>query len=193
MDLTTMIPMALDVVGALTKASGAQQGAAVATQQAQAAAQESTFEAQQLQSQSGEMIAAGQAAQYEQSRQTAMVNSSALAIAAAGGGGKDPTVMNLIARNSVEGSYKGAVALYNGEDKARALGMDAAAKNFQAQLDLQSGAAKASAYQTTATSALLAGASSLYTKYGMNGPKNADTTSVDPASADTSGAAPFQG
>lgn len=97
--------------------------------QAQQAAE---FQAAQLRQNAGQAMASAQRRAFDVDRQSKYVASAALASAAASGGGaSDPTVVNLIARNAGEFAYRKAVALYQGEDKARALNLQADAKEFE--------------------------------------------------------------
>ena len=97
--------------------------------QAQQAAQ---FQAAQLRSNAGQAQASAQRSAFDVDRQSQYVASAALASAAASGGGaSDPTVLNLMARNAGEFAYRKSVALYQGEDRARAMNMQADAKEFE--------------------------------------------------------------
>lgn len=172
------LPVALTVAGSLTSAMGAYSaGSAAAANGArqQAAAQ---FTAAQLEQQAGQTEASGQRAGAEQTRQAMLLNSRALALAAASGGGAtDPTVVTLLSRTAAEGAYRSAVAIYQSEEQARQLRLKAAATSYEGDLALASGQDKQKAYETAAFGSLLTGAASLYSKYGMGGPgKSADTT-----------------
>jgi hypothetical protein len=189
--LAGFLPVAASLVGMFTSARGSNisaQGArdaAVAARvagEAQKAA--SQFEAAQLDQQSGQSVAAAIQAANEQRRQAGLVQSRALAlVAASGGGASDTTVMKLLARQAGEGAYRAGVALYQGEEQARKLRMAAATKRYEGDLAVQSANAKAggyettaNAYETTAAGNFLSGAGSLFAKYGMGGPKADGTT-----------------
>ena len=59
-------------------------------------------------------------------RETQLNASRALAVAAASGGGaSDPTVVRFIASNAADGAYRKALALYEGDDAARSMNMQA--------------------------------------------------------------------
>ena len=178
------IPAALTVASMVTGAQGssaAAKGAKAAGRRTAAAKQ---FEAQQLRINAGQQIAAGQAAAFEQERQARLVASRQIAVAAASGAGaSDPTVNTMIARTAKEGSYRAAVALYQGEDAARQMRMAAAGKDYEAQAGIDAGETQADAYKLLGRSQLLAGGSSLFAKYGMKG---AGDSAVVSGGADTS-------
>ncbi len=64
-------------------------------------------------------IAVGQRGALEERRKADLVASRVIALA--GGGGGDPTVMNIIADIESEGVYRASVAMYEGEESARKL------------------------------------------------------------------------
>ncbi len=170
------LPVAMQAVGMITSYSGQQQSAAaarVAAQRAQVAAQ---FEADQLNQNAGQAIAVSQAAAKEQLRQSRLVQSRAIAVAAAGGGGvSDDTIMRLVSKQAGEGAYRAAVALYGGEEKARQLRMAASTRLLEGEYSAESSIAKAGAYETAGVGTLISGGGSLFAKYGMGGPGKAST------------------
>lgn len=183
---TQYIPAALTVASALTSSSGSNtsaSGAAMAAEGARVAAARTAaarkFEAEQLRVNAGQEIAAGQQAAFEQERQARLVASRQIALAAASGAGaSDPTVKTLISRTAKQGSYNAAVALYQGQDKARALRMAAEGKDYEAAAALDGGDQQSRAlelqargYRTQGLGALLRGGSSLFARYGMGGAK----------------------
>lgn len=147
-------------------------------------------EAAQLRINAGQAQAASQLAAQDVEQRTKQLASRALAVAAASGGGaSDPNVVNAISSIAGEGAYRKAVALYQGEERARELegAADAAqyrgrATQFGEGLTAVGGAIGATA------SGLRGGArtntlkayerdSSLRTKYGGAGPLAATTPS----------------
>jgi hypothetical protein len=137
------------------------------------------FEAEQLEQNAGQVIAASQRDAMEERRRADLVSSRALALAAASGGGvSDSTVVNIIAKLKGEGSYRSAVALYRGETEARRMRMGATAKRYEGAVAEEGGEFQASAYETMATASLFKGissampkAQSLYERYnGTDGP-----------------------
>ena len=107
-------------------AGGAQERAGIRAQAAargQLAEQQraaAEFEADQLETNAVQSVAASQRRALEERRLATRVASRALALAAASGAGaSDPTVINMIAATSGEGAYRAAVSMWEGEDKAR--------------------------------------------------------------------------
>jgi predicted methyltransferase len=158
---------AMQVGGTLLSAYGQKQSgsdaAATGLQQQQLA----NYQAAQLRVNAGEAIASSQRSAQDIQRQTDYVASRALAVAAASGGGaSDPTVVDLIARAAGEGAYRRSVALYQGEDKARALNAQASATEYGGQLAAEAGGKTQAASDIGAASTLAKGGASLFSKYG---------------------------
>lgn len=190
--LPTWVPMAMNIgssilgsMGSDQSADGARQAADAAIVAGQRQRVAAEFKAQQLRSQALQTAAASQRAGDTEERQARLLQSRALAVAAASGGGaSDPTVMNIIAGIAGEGSYRRAIRLYEGEDRARTLRMQASAADYEGALAEEAGQNQALGYETQAesyeiqgTSALLKGAgsifkdgNSLFSKYGGSGP-----------------------
>jgi hypothetical protein len=131
------------------------------------ARQAAGFQADQLRINAGQAQASAQRSAIDIDRQTQMVVSRALAVAAASGGGaSDPTVVNMIAQDAAEGAYRKAVALYQGDDAARGMKMQADAKEHEGAQSLVTGG-------LSGASNLLTGMSrqaSLYQRFGGGGP-----------------------
>lgn len=164
------IPIAMTAMSMLQQQQGASDAADAAEANAQRIQTEKTFEAQQLRQEAGTSTAVSQRAALEQERQSRLVQSRTLAVAAASGGGvSDPTVVNMLARTAGEGTYRANVALYGGEERARLLRMQAAAADYEGAAAIAGGEAKAQAYETQGMSSLFSGASNLFTKYNAGG------------------------
>ena len=176
------LPVSLQAIGAFTNLVGSFQSASAARISGQRAQVEAQFEAAQLKQQAGQAEAAGTYAADEQVRQTALIQSKALAVAAANGGGvSDPTIVNLLSRNAGEGAYRAAVALYDGESRARSLNMQAASKIYEGQLASDAAGQKAKGYEIGGVSKLFGTGASLfanYAKVGGDGPNRPATKSV---------------
>ena len=167
-------------LGMLTQAFGARQASRAAMDNASREAQASVFVANQYTQQAGQEIAVAQRQAIEVRRQSQLLQSRALAVAAASGAGaSDPTIIQLISQVSGEGAYRAAVALYDGEEKARQLRMKADASRYEAASAVASGEAQSSAYKLSAASSLLQGAGTLYTRYGMGGPATQDAAPIE--------------
>lgn len=163
---------ALTIASSLTGFAGANESAAGARLAAQRTAAAKRFEAEQMRVAAQAEAAAGQAAGFEQERQSRLMQSRQVALAAASGAGaSDPTIFNLIARTAKEGSYRAAVAIYGGEERARQLRMGAAGREYEADAAIDAGARTAKAYQTAGVGMLLKGGASFFAKYGAGGPK----------------------
>ena len=92
----------------------------------------SEFQAEQYTVNAGQQLAASQREALEERRQANLVQSRAIALAAASGAGAtDPSVAYLVGRIKGEGALRAANALYAGEDRARVLRMSAAAKKYE--------------------------------------------------------------
>jgi len=162
---------ALDAYG--KKKSGSDQAAA--GQQQNALAQ---FQAAQMRVNALDAQASAQIAAHDIQRQQDYATSRALAVAAASGGGaSDPTVINLIARTAGEGAYRRSVALYEGKSKAQALNAQADATEYGGSLAVDSGNKSKSAYDLAALTTITKGATSLFSKYGGDGPSDNNTNS----------------
>lgn len=126
----------------------------------------SQFEAEQLEQQAGQVIAASQRDSQDERRKTNLLASRALALAAASGGGaSDPTIVRIISGLKGEGSLRSATALYRGEEQARRIRMGASAKSYEGLVAEEAGNNQGAAYETLATAALFEGASSIASKY----------------------------
>lgn len=129
------------------------------------------FEAEQLRDQAGLAVAVSQRAALEEQRKGRLMASRALAVSAASGGGaSDPTIVNLIAGAESEAAYRSAIALYEGEERARQLRIGAIAKSYEGAVAEEEGNQRASAYKTMRAATALKGASGLFGKYGGGGP-----------------------
>lgn len=84
------------------------------------------FQSDQMRVNAGQAQAAAQRSAIDIDRQTQLNASRALAVAASSGGGaSDPTVVSLLSQNAADGAYRKAAALYEGEDQARAMNLQA--------------------------------------------------------------------
>jgi hypothetical protein len=102
----------------------------VGSQQAGAAADRAAaFRAAQLEQQAGQERAASQRAAIEERRQAGLAMSAVQA--RAGGGGLDPTIVNLQSRLAGHGEYRALTALYQGSERAAGLEMQADAARME--------------------------------------------------------------
>ncbi len=169
------IPALMTMFGAGQEKTGYDQAAQAKRVQAERTRVSTQFTVQQLEVNAGQSIAASQRQAMELRRQTKLVESRAIAVAAAGGGGaSDPTIIGLISKIHGEGAYRAGVALYQGEDAARSLRMKAAAVNYEGSIAADALESQGNAYETQGTTALVKGASSLFQKYGFGNNKTGD-------------------
>lgn len=125
------------------------------------------FQAAQLEQQANETEAAGQYAALEQRRQAEILQSRALAIAGASGGGTlDPTVLKVISGLAVEGERAVQSEIYNSKSQAQAQRLQATATRYEGYQAKQAGKIRAF---STALSGLADAGSMAY--FGMSTPK----------------------
>ncbi len=119
-----------------------------------------TRQATQYDFQAGQVLASSQRDAMEQQRQAQLVQSRALAVAAASGAGaSDPTVVADISNIAGEGEYRALTSLYEGKTKADSMYQQAAALRTDAGNVKKAGAIKA-------VGTLLTGGGTLLEKYG---------------------------
>jgi hypothetical protein len=141
-----------------------------------AARRAASFQADQMRQNAGQAQASAQREAINVDRQAQYIASAALASAAASGGGaSDPTVVNLIARNAGEMAYRKSVALYEGDDKARMMNLQADATEYSGKQAQANGimAGVGSVYNARTT--LMKGQareSSILQRFGGGGPKS---------------------
>lgn len=151
--MAQMIPLALAVAGSALSAGGTILGS-------QSEGRELNMQANQLDVAAGTERASSQRAAIDERHQAKLLNSRALAVAGASGGGiDDPTVINTMAGISQEGEYRALTALYNGNEAAAGMEADAAAKRRGAKSVKTAGLIKAGG-------TILSAGSSLYGRYG---------------------------
>lgn len=160
------IPTIISTIGTVTSVAGQLRAADAARQAGDAALAMRIRESQILEEQAGQQKAAAQRSAMEERRRARLVASRAQALAAGSGAGvSDPTVANLLADISGEGAYRAAVELYEGEEAARQLGMEGAARVQRGLTEQQAERNRASALETGALTSLISGGASLYDKY----------------------------
>lgn len=167
-----MLPAVMTVFGSIMGAKGSEQAGEAAARQGERAKAAANFTADQLDQQAGQIIAVSQRQAIEDQRQARLVQSRAIAVAAASGGGlSDPTIVNLLGRIKGEGAYRAALDLYQGTDRARTTRLAAEGKRYEGELSELAGYDKQEAYKTHGISTLATGAGNLFMRYGMGGPK----------------------
>lgn len=168
------LPLMDNAIGGALEGFGANMGAMSHVMYGIQAQRANQFQATQLRQEANSVQGAAQRDAFNVQRQTDLVTSRALAVAAASGGGaSDPTVVNIIARDAGQGAYEKAVALYGGADKARYLQEQASAKEFQGREELINSGEVALGQGASGVASILrsqARGSSLYSRFAGNGP-----------------------
>lgn len=195
--LATVASSLLGMEGANTQAEGADiagQGALLSGSAARLDGYRrrvaAEFQAEQLEQQAGQDIAAAQRVAIEQRRAASLTASRAMAVAgAAGVDASDPSMVRLISTVAGEGYLRAATALYAGTEKARLATMGAAGKRYEGQMAEELGieqekayglqaagmGRQAEAYRLSGMGSLAQGAAGLFAKYGGTGPKEPST------------------
>lgn len=145
------------------KAFGAYSAGKGVVTSAERRAQAAEFEAQQLVVNAGQAKAAAQRDAYFKGLEGEQLISAIRA--RAGAGASDPTVLNIIGSAMARRAYNMQAANYAGEDKARTMTMQAAAKRYDATLGIEDARRARSAYNLSAVGSIAEGATSLYQKY----------------------------
>jgi hypothetical protein len=167
--------MAVSTIGTLASGEGQAQAS---INEGKAASQVANFQAKQLERQAGQERATSQLAAIEESRKGRLARSRALAVAAASGAGTDGSVSDILSDLTAEGEFNAQGALYEGEETAKGMEVQAAATRAQGAY-----AKRGAAYQARSTRRssylssvgnLMAGGSSFYSKYW---PEETDATS----------------
>jgi hypothetical protein len=127
------------------------------------------FQARQMQTRAGQERAVSQMQAVEERRRARLARSKALAIAGASGGGTGGTVNDILSDLTAEGELNAQAALYEGEEAARGLEMQAAGTRAEGKY-----ANAASRYASrniknasylSAAGTTMQGAASFYSKY----------------------------
>jgi hypothetical protein len=148
-----MAPLAIPlmIVGAAVSFMGTIAQSNALKQQAEAEQQAANYKAAEEQRLGQQQVASAQRTALDEKRKSAYVQSRLQAVSAASGGGaSDPTVIKLSSDIAAQGEYNALSALYSGQSQNVAL-------QNQANLDIYTGAAKASALRSQADYTLLGG------------------------------------
>lgn len=104
-----------------------------------------------------------------------VISSQRARAAGSGGGGSDPTVLNLMARTKSMAGFQQSVALYGGAERARELNMSAAAEEYSGRMEASMGRQTGLAGGVRALTTALQGGVSLYSKYNPMANGGGDT------------------
>lgn len=126
------------------------------------AKQEGRREARQLRVNAKQEQAYAQLRAGEQRRQAGTVESRAKAVAAATGGGGDTSTQKIIDDIASEGEYRAMIELYEGDEAARGLLMQAAGAKRRGDAAYKAG-------RLNAVGSLFGAGGSMYEKYGGTG------------------------
>ena len=159
------IPLMTMVSGALEYAKNT--GAGNAMVQAAARKQQgSQIAAGQLRINAGQQEAASQQGAQDIARQGELGQSRILALAASQGADtRDPTIMGLRARLMSEQAYRMQTAIYQGNEAARGMRMQADAQEIMGEAAVSDAAAAKKGADFAATAGLFKTAASMYDKY----------------------------
>lgn len=125
-------PVTLTTVAAVASIGGSVLGGLGAMQAGKAANVNAKFQAAQLEQQAGQERASSQRVALEERRRAKITASNAQAAAAASGGSAtDPTVLNITGDIAKQGEYNALSALFEGEEKARGLGLQASSTRME--------------------------------------------------------------
>jgi hypothetical protein len=151
------------------KAGGQIAGGAAARRAGEAKQKASEFTAQQLEQNAGQQQAASQRAAQEELRKSMLLQSRAIAVAAASGGGAlDPTVVRLVGSLSKEGQLAFDTAIYGGEERARGMVNQAKATRYEGAQQALAGREAEKAARIGAGSTILSGAMKDWGSGGFN-------------------------
>lgn len=150
----------------------------------------SEFEAKQLEQEAESSQGIGMRGAQDEMLKSKIVNSLALARAAASGAGaSDPTVLNVLAQTSGESAYRQALAMYEGESQARLDKMRASAARYEGDIAESDAAAASSGANMNALSTVLSGGAktlSLYDRFWAGDKKtNSYVSPVDTLNVDS--------
>lgn len=146
------------------------------------------YEAQQLEVEAQQSRSVGMRTAQDQTVNTEMINSTALARAAASGAGaSDPTVMNVIARTAGAGAYRAATAMYEGEAQGRLDMAKASALRYEGATGVSDAATAAQFAGIGAAATALSGAAKAGAMFGKYWSGPTPTATTTPASQSYSG------
>lgn len=154
------------VAGTIFSGLQAFTGMQTANAQAKAEAQQGLYQQKVADQNAGQERAASQRVALDERRKATIASSRAKALGAAGGGGSDPTVVNLVGDINTQGEYNALTALYTGEDRARSYEQGGDLAAYQGQIDSAATRAKGTAgFVGSIASTLTSAGKTLMDKY----------------------------
>lgn len=167
------VGVAVAVLGTALQYSAQKKAAKAAEEQARNEDIAADYEARQLEHQAGQVVAISQREALDERKKARLLESRALALAAASGGGaSDPTIVKIMSDIAGEGAYRAQTALYEGAEESRRLMKGAEARRMGGTMAGQSALSMAKAREIASVGTLFSGAGSLYAKYGMGNQTN---------------------
>lgn len=161
-------PAIMGGFGTGMQAAGQLQSGKAAANTGLAQQKASEFEAQQLEQNAGQAQAASQRSAIEELRKSMLLQSRAIAVAAASGGGAlDPTVMALVGNLSKEGQLAAETQIYGGDERARAMRNQAKASRYEGAQRAEAGRVAERASKVSAGNTILSGITKDWTAYGF--------------------------
>jgi hypothetical protein len=163
-------PSILGSIGTGMQAAGQLNAGSASRRAGEAQQVAAEYSARQLDTNAGQAQAASQRVAEEETRKSMLLQSRAMAVSAASGGGAlDPTVMALISGLSKEGQLASETLLYGGAERARGMHEQAKATRYEGATRAAAGHAAERTSQFSAMSTILSGATK---DWGGGGYKN---------------------
>lgn len=179
------VPAVTGLIGGALGYEGNKANAASARETAQSDLDAAAMNASRARAAAARQVNAGTVGASEEMRQAMIVNSTALARAAASGAGaSDPTIINLMAQTEGRGAYLAGLKMYSAEEQSRQLLDTANADLYEGALNARANTERAGTYDLGADAALLKGVSPLSAKYSYgDSPTKAPRPAVKTAPA----------
>lgn len=168
----------LENIGLIASVGGSVLSGLGQMQAGKAANANAKFQAAQMEQQAGQERASSQREAIAQRRQANIMRSNAQAAAAASGGGAtDPTVLNITGNLAKEGEYNALSALFEGEERARGLNLQATTTRMEGKQAKKQGMIGGAA-------TIIGGVGSAMSKYSPSPAKTATPSSMGPWKVD---------
>ena len=163
-------PAITGAFGSGMKASGQMESGKAARLTGEAQQRAAEYQAQQLDTNAGQAQAVAQRAAMEEVRKSMLLQSRAIAVSAASGGGAlDPTVMALVSGLSKEGQLALETQIYGGDERARGMREQAKATRYEGAQRAEAGRTAEKAARMSAGSTIISGAMKDWSGFGFKG------------------------
>ena len=168
--VNSITPAITGAFGTGMKAAGQMDVGQAVRQTGEAQQRAAEYQAQQLTTNAGQAQAVAQRAAMEEIRKSMLLQSRAIAVSAASGGGAlDPTVMALVSGLSKEGQLAAETQIYGGEERARSMREQAKATRYEGAQRAEAGRTYEKVSRMSAGTTLLSGALKDWSGYGFRG------------------------